>query len=253
MTEAVPAQEAPVFEFVGRCPVCETEPVRFVARGEYFRSTLRCQVCQSAPRERALIHVVETHLPEWRKLRIHESSPGVTPASLKLQRECPDYVATQYDPGTRPGETIARMGQRCENLEAQTFPDASFDLVVTQDVFEHVFRPDRAVAEIARTLKPGGLFISTVPMVRGRHPSRRRAELVDGEVRHLVEPPEYHGNPLGGGALVTIDWGWDIAGYFLQHGGLFTTIHDVDRIELGIRASLNHVLVAAKPRGPRQI
>src|SRR5690606_12459429 len=99
---------------------------------------------------------------------------------------------------------------------------ASFDLLVAQDVFEHVFRPDLAIAEIARTLRPGGLFISTVPMVRGRNPARRRAELVDGEVRHLIEPPEYHGNPLGGGALVTVDWGWDIAAYFLRHGGMPT-------------------------------
>ena len=58
-------------------------------------------------------------------------------------------------------------GQRSENLEALTFPDESFDLIIPQDVFEHVLRPAKAFAEIARTLKPGGVHVYTVPYYRG--------------------------------------------------------------------------------------
>jgi len=52
--------------------------------------------------------------------------------------------------------------------------DESFDLVITLDVFEHVLRPAKAFAEIARTLKPGGAHIYTVPYYRGKsgRPSR---------------------------------------------------------------------------------
>jgi hypothetical protein len=39
-------------------------------------------------------------------------------------------------------------------------PDASFDIVVSSDVFEHLERPWLAAAEIARILKPGGLAIT---------------------------------------------------------------------------------------------
>ncbi|WP_161851799.1 class I SAM-dependent methyltransferase [Bradyrhizobium sp. CCBAU 051011] len=33
---------------------------------------------------------------------------------------------------------------RNENVEEQKFEDCSFDLMVTQDVFEHIFHPDKA-------------------------------------------------------------------------------------------------------------
>ncbi|MFA6837207.1 MAG: hypothetical protein WCR04_12500, partial [Fibrobacteraceae bacterium] len=53
--------------------------------------------------------------PDWRALRIHESSPGNLSLSLKLQRECPGYVGTQYYAHEKPGERIGKW--RNENLE----------------------------------------------------------------------------------------------------------------------------------------
>ena len=47
-------------------------------------------------------------------------------------------------------------GNRCENLEELTFDDNTFDLVITQDVLEHVLNPGKAFKEICRVLKPGG-------------------------------------------------------------------------------------------------
>lgn len=38
------------------------------------------------------------------------------------------------------------------------FADESFDIVVTMDFLEHVYHPEKIVAECARVLKPGGLF-----------------------------------------------------------------------------------------------
>src|ERR1019366_2746057 len=90
----------------------------------------------------------------------HESSPG-GPASAKLARECHHYTPTHFFPDVPPGGL--KDGIRCENLEEQTFADASFDLVVTSDVFEHVLDPARAFSEIARTLRPGGAHVFTVP------------------------------------------------------------------------------------------
>lgn len=42
--------------------------------------------------------------------------------------------------------------------ERLPFPAASFDLAACCDVLEHVDRPDAVIAEIARVLRPGGLF-----------------------------------------------------------------------------------------------
>lgn len=43
--------------------------------------------------------------------------------------------------------------------EALPYQDASFDAVVCVDVLEHVADLDKVMAEVARTLRPGGLFL----------------------------------------------------------------------------------------------
>ena len=67
------------------------------------------------------------------------------------------------------------QGFRNENLEALSFPDAGFDLTVTLDVMEHVNQPDAVLREVARTLKPGGAYLFTVPTYKSRVASERRA------------------------------------------------------------------------------
>jgi SAM-dependent methyltransferase len=195
--------------------------------------------------------VIVDYFPGWRGLHIHEGSPGFDNLSSRLARECAKYTASQYNPKldfgrvyeyNHPSRTYSN-----ENLESQSFQDSSFDIVITQDVFEHVFNPEKAIREIARTLKPNGATIMTVPIVMKTQPSRRRASLIEGSVNHLIEPPQYHGNPIdGNGALVTIDWGYDIVSYLQHHSGLSFLMIQIDNIDLGIRAELIEVLIGFK-------
>jgi SAM-dependent methyltransferase len=43
------------------------------------------------------------------------------------------------------------------------FPDASFDRVIAAEVLEHIHADERAMAELARVLRPGGTMAVTVP------------------------------------------------------------------------------------------
>jgi SAM-dependent methyltransferase len=160
-------------------------------------------------------------------------------------------VATHFDPNYLFGTSHPSGKYRSEELEHQTFDDVSFDLVITQDVFEHLFRPDLAMREIARTLRPGGVDIGTVPLVLKEQPSRRRARFFGGEIVHELAP-EYHGNQLSpDGSLVTVDWGLDIADYLGHVSGLSTTILFIDDLHLGLRAQYLELLVCRKLSIPK--
>jgi 2-polyprenyl-6-hydroxyphenyl methylase/3-demethylubiquinone-9 3-methyltransferase len=43
------------------------------------------------------------------------------------------------------------------------FPDGEFDLAICIEVFEHLFEPHRAAAEIRRVLRPGGRLVASTP------------------------------------------------------------------------------------------
>lgn len=190
---------------------------------------------------------IERWFPQWRQAIVHESSPGNRGASARLARECPEYVASQWLPEARPGEIVGCV--RNENLERLTFADSSIDLHVTQDVFEHVLDPGAAFREIARTLKPNGMHVFTVPIVKKHSPTEVRARVEAGSLRHLA-PEQYHGNPVGDGrSLVTVDWGYDICEFIYRCCGLFTHVIHIDDLSHGIRAEYIEVLVTVK-RGP---
>jgi SAM-dependent methyltransferase len=239
------AASVPVFQNDGWCPICETA-VTFTARYSWFRDHYLCDRCGSIPRERALMHVVQTFYPNWRDLTVHESSPGNRGASVKLAKQCRSYTATQYDPLLGFGNTHPVAGYRSENLEKQTFPDRSFDLVITQDVFEHIFDAPTAFMEIARTLRPGGAHIFTTPLVnKGKHSEKWASLSETGIVYH--HPPEYHGNPMSPeGSLVTWHWGEDIVTHIKNATGLNTRIVVLDDLKMGIRAEYIEVLVTTR-------
>lgn len=208
MTE--PTDLAPVYVHDGYCPVCEA-PRRFAAKYLWFRDHLCCPVCNSVVRERAIAAALTELRPDWRNLAIHKSSPGGRGVSVKLRQQCRAYIASHYFHDKPLGQMAGLF--RNENLEAQTFPDQSFDIVVSLDVMEHVFRPDLAYKEIFRTLKPGGLYIHCFPIYKAQvEATKAYAEMTpDGGVRHLVDKPEYHGNPINpDGALVTFHYGYEI-------------------------------------------
>jgi hypothetical protein len=85
--------------------------------------------------------------------------------------------------GLNIGAGNTRLGGNIRNLELEAGPgidlvgsvealpmeDASVDLVITQEVLEHVRDPFGAMREIARVLKPGGKAYVQLPFMIGYH------------------------------------------------------------------------------------
>jgi len=129
------------------------------------------------------------------------------PLADYLRRHTRSAALSEYFADAQPGEY--RDGVRCEDVQRLTYADASFDLVTHTEVLEHVPDDARALSELHRVLKPGGLMLFTVPLHDGEA-TLDRACLRGGTVEHLL-PPVYHDDPLrGAGILAFRDYGRDI-------------------------------------------
>ena len=234
-----------IMENKGLCYCCDRE-VTFRAQNSWLRDHYICTNCGSIPRERALMYCLETYYPGWKTYSIHESSPASRGASIKLRKNCKNYVASHYFPERPLGVSV--KGFRNEDLENQTFANETFDLVITQDVMEHIFNPAKAFTEIARTLKKGGAHVFTVPLVNKNSASEKWAELTDDGTVRFLKSPDYHGNPIDEkGSPVAMHWGYDICDFIFQTSGLYTAMIVIDNIDLGIRAEYIEVLISRKP------
>lgn len=199
-----------------KCPICD-DTLTFSSPDDFWscRDQLIAQTCpmsRCVVRERALATTLFSLYDRElvKRLTIHEAAPTPRGLSQWLGRHVHNHVKSGYFPDRPWGETV--NGLRNENLEEQTFPDSVFDLVIHLDVLEHLFDPFRALNEIHRTLKPGGVCLFSAPTEHNRFHSEQVARLTEtGEIVTVGEP-EYHGNPQrqSEGALVTWRYGYDL-------------------------------------------
>jgi SAM-dependent methyltransferase len=139
-----------------------------------------------------------------------------------------------------------------QDLCALTFPDSSFDLVLCNELFEHVQDLDLAFREIARVLRPGGRLLSTFPLAFGQQESIKKAlyNSATGE-SVLIDEAEYHGDPVRpeAGSLVYRIPGWEVQDQLQAAGFADVAIHHIVSWKHGVLGSdLPGVLVVEAQR-----
>jgi SAM-dependent methyltransferase len=175
-------------------------------------------------------------------MNIHASSPS----NELIKQFCGSNYSCSHLPNDQGVQTF-EMDCLSENLEFLSFPDESFDLFITKDVFEHVFNPDIASREIMRVLKKGGAHVFTAPKHKALKTSSPRAMLVSGEIVYLKEE-SYHGNPVGDGrALVTWDYGDDFEDLLFSWCGLKTETVLPSINSFGLDGDYLEVFITRKP------
>lgn len=117
----------------GYCVICEKETT-FIEHNDWLRDHYLCSTCHSIPRQRALIHVLNTFFPKWDSYHIHESSPGGITTQL-LIKNCKNYTYSQYFQNYPLGQYF--QGIRCENLKDMTLQRAR----INKEGIEYIEEP----------------------------------------------------------------------------------------------------------------
>lgn len=190
------------------------------------------------PRQRAILDLLAaSYIPHDRDIKIY-APEAVTSFAKKVGDAFPGFIGSEYIPYPRnERERLIRH----EDLSSLTFVDNQFDLVISNDIFEHLPDLHGGLAEICRVLRPSGALIATFPFATNRETTSIRAVLnANGEVNFLADP-EYHGNPIDpkNGSLVFQIPGWDIIDYAHSAGFKESKILLLSSIDAGIIT--NHV------------
>jgi len=172
------------------CPSCGLASRQRMAFG-----FMQDMVTRLAPSQGFTLYMMEMVTPIFDRAR--KSFPGIT------------LIGSEYlGPGIQGGSVV--RGIRHEDVHQLSLTEESVDLVVSNDVMEHVPDPKVGFGEIYRVLRRGGILFLTIPFHSGNDTTVMRAEAREGRVVHHL-PEVYHGNPVSDqGSLVCTDFGWDV-------------------------------------------
>lgn len=187
----------------GYCNVCGKKTVFFGLWSP--QETYFCLHCGSSSRNRALAKVFLSEFGVYENLKKFNQTGirgylvaayGPIAEALKGQ----NFVFSEYFDNINPGEK--KNGILCQDLTCLTFPDRTFDIVISEAVIEHVKDPFKSFLEVHRVLKEGGKYIFSVPFESVEKTTTR--VLPNGA--SLLEK-KYHKDPLRkSGALVYTDF-----------------------------------------------
>jgi len=208
------------FRTLGFCFVCR-QWTEFLSSCDYahkidghlhvnWREHLLCPLCHLNNRRRASIHLLTEIVHPTKRSYIYATEQW-SPLYRHLRKCFPFVKGSEYLGDAVPIGQNNSAGIRNEDLTSLSFHDESFDAILSFEVLEHIPDYRRAFAECARTLKPAGKMLFSVPFDAGAAHNRIRARVrADGTIEHLL-PPEYHGHPKDPeGSLCFQHFGWEM-------------------------------------------
>jgi SAM-dependent methyltransferase len=187
----------------------DASPGQDGSRTPNWREWLVCMRCGMNSRQRLmakLVQQVTLDLPHPRIYLMEQVTPifDWVRGLPGVEVHGSEYLGHAYQGGQHVG------GLRHEDVMQLSYAGDSFDLIVSNDVMEHIPDPQKALQECFRVLKPGGEVLATFPFHVTLERTVVRATLTEDRVAHLL-PPQYHGNPVSSdGSLVFHDFGWDL-------------------------------------------
>jgi len=182
----------------GECPHCGASHFVVLRPDPFFT---RCVKCKATVVNLSVIWAVQRNVAGLQDKAAYEMSTYGSTYSF-LKRSCGEFSCSEFIPGRQSGEWVD--GVRNEDAQQLSFADESFDIVTSNQVFEHVPDDLAAYRECQRTLKPGGVLIFTVPLYNTAA-TEQVAVVRDGAI-HWLSTPEFHGSRATGPNSVPVFW-----------------------------------------------
>jgi len=177
-----------------------------------WTETFICPSCGFNSRMRALYALVtdELQIPPTSRIYLAEQ---ITHGYRVYKTRFPNLTGSEYLGDTlAPGQESMYKNTRIrhEDHTRLSFASGSLDVVITQDIFEHIQDYRKAFRESRRVLTANGCMAFTIPFFSDQRETEDRVRVSpDGTLEHIL-PPEYHGNPVGKGSLCFHHLGWDV-------------------------------------------
>ncbi len=189
----------------GKCSMCGK--TLFIKLRNDDISAIRCVRCRASVTSMALASVFKKLVPNWEDKEIYElSSRG--PFFKFLHKRASHLTYSEYFDDVTPGAYKGAV--QCQDVQELTYANDSFDVCTCTEVFEHVPDDIKGFSQMYRVLKPGGLFLFTVPLSAHKQ-TVERARLSEGELI-ILERAEYHDDHIrgAGNVLCFRNYGLDI-------------------------------------------
>lgn len=249
------------------CPVCGNRNIILI-HSNNLRETGICLWCSANTRNKFIIEIVKRILllkafninfenksleELLKKLNLFQFSlkkiikliklndfkifePSSSGTIYKILKNYSNFTFSEYltQLDLKPGQFYKNI--RFEDLQDLTFKNNTFDLIITQDVFEHIKDPSKAFMEIHRVLKPNGIHIFTVPL-GARQKSICRIDKFDNILKH---PVKSHQDPIRtNGSIVYNEFGLDLVDKLKEFNFSTFVLKSKPKEEYGILSEVN--------------
>jgi len=226
----------------GYCVACERVQNFAIDGGPDFgpgypnlREGLVCP-CGAKNRDRLMILASKAEILQADRTIFFGAFSGWAEWAKRHRGEHVQFCEYLADSDTRGDEVLVNgVNVRNEDLTEMTLADGSADLIVHQDVLEHIPSYGAAFKETLRVLKPGGRSIFTAPFFHCLNETFVRARiLADGSLEHFA-PEERHGDPLSPeGILSFYNFGWNLLDDLWAAGFVDVSLNILYSADLGL-------------------
>ena len=156
------------------CNICN-ENVEFT--NFLYRRYAKCPKCGSLERHRSMAIHIWPLLPVLHGKRVLHFAPEGCLKTILASIPC-EYTGINFNPKTNSGD-----------IRNMPYADDTFDLILANQILEHVDDDNRAISELHRVLKKEGTALLTVPLIHQYH--QRVMRRTDGSfMDHIFDLPQ---------------------------------------------------------------